>query len=352
MDEVTIAWRKWLGMRVKIIDEYNRIPTRTQSALLTTMADNYAEIYDQIYECPEAAWYLTANDDAGGGTYEVIEALRDRIDVVVKALHFNTRFIGELLLRIEEGIRPEELVPEEIIFTSEQLDTIDTQIRAVTLPAGLLRRIEYFSSHFEFFEPGARQIEYMTKDTVKLSGVEFHSLAAEESGKDQVADLGSQTENGLSVRAMMTALTFVKAMAFFRGVTEVSYDDVRQILPFVLHDKLKINKDSPYFERAGNGALRVDQVSWIRNLFDISCKEYDRMNLDKDDPVGGFDALFAQGLDGLTEKVVKQRMTEIERTLAKWSKGGKLYGHLFDDILKLKYFHQRYGNYLRWLTWK
>jgi MoxR-like ATPase len=39
MDEVQISWRKWLGMRVKIIDEYNRIPTRTQSALLTVMGD-------------------------------------------------------------------------------------------------------------------------------------------------------------------------------------------------------------------------------------------------------------------------------------------------------------------------
>jgi MoxR-like ATPase len=56
MDEVQIAWRRWLGMRVKIIDEYNRIPTRTQSALLTVMADNYAELYDQIFECPPGAW--------------------------------------------------------------------------------------------------------------------------------------------------------------------------------------------------------------------------------------------------------------------------------------------------------
>jgi MoxR-like ATPase len=75
---------------VKIIDEYNRIPTRTQSALLTVMADNYAELLDQVFECPEAAWYLTANDDTGGGTYQVIEALRDRIDIVVRPLSFNT----------------------------------------------------------------------------------------------------------------------------------------------------------------------------------------------------------------------------------------------------------------------
>ena len=27
----------------------------------------------------------------------------------------------------------------------------------------------------------------------------------------------------------------------------------------------------------------------------------------------------------------------------------KLYGHLYDDLLKLKYLHQRYTNYLRWL---
>jgi MoxR-like ATPase len=44
LEDVRISWRAWLGMRVKIVDEYNRIPTRTQSALLTVMADNYAEV--------------------------------------------------------------------------------------------------------------------------------------------------------------------------------------------------------------------------------------------------------------------------------------------------------------------
>src|SRR5262249_26728757 len=106
LDQVGIGWRKWLGMRVKIIDEYNRIPTRTQSALLTLMADNYAEIFDQTYECPEAAWYLTANDDAGGGTFQVIGALRDRIDGVVRALHFNPLFLRALLERVQSGIDP------------------------------------------------------------------------------------------------------------------------------------------------------------------------------------------------------------------------------------------------------
>ena len=38
--------------------------------------------------------------------------------------------------------------------------------------------------------------------------------------------------------------------------------------------------------------------------------------------------------------------------LGEWSKGRKLYGHMYDDIVKLKYLHQRYTNYLRWLRWK
>ncbi len=352
MDEVVIAWRRWLGMRVKIIDEYNRIPTRTQSALLTVMADNYAEIYDQVFECPEAAWYLTANDDAGGGTYQVIEALSDRIDVVVKALHFNTRFLGDLLVRIEQGVKPEEIVPDQIVFTQEELDRIELEIRAVRLPHDLRRRLEFFAAQFEFYEPGARQLEYMTKDTVKVSGVEFHSLDGAQTGTDGVADLGRQTRNGMSVRALMTALIYIKAMAYFRGADEVTFDDVRQILPFVLHDKLSQNPDAPAFDQAGMGALRADHVSWIRHLFDQACREFDRLDLDNDDPVARLTEEFERGLDGVPEDEVRGRMAEIERTLRTWSAGRKLYGHMFDDILKLKYLHQRYTNYLRWLQWR
>ncbi len=352
MDDIHISWRKWLTMRVKIIDEYNRIPTRTQSALLTVMGDNYAELLDQIYECPEAAWYLTANDDAGGGTYAVIEALRDRIDIVVKTLHFNTRFLNELLTRIEEGIDPAEVVPPAIIFTETEIDRMGNDIRGVTVPPELRRRLEFFASQFEFLEPAAEQIEYKTKDTAKLASADYHQLAASETGKDRLKDLGAQTRNGLSVRALMTVMIFAKALAFFRGNGEVSLDDLRQSIPFVLHDKLAPDVDAPFFEAPGNGVYRIDRVGWIRKLFDLACAEYDRLNLDKDDPLVALETEFAAGLEGVTESEVRARLVKIERILAEWSKGRKLYGHLFDDVLKLKYFHQRYTNYKKWLETK
>lgn len=352
MDDIHISWRKWLTMRVKIIDEYNRIPTRTQSALLTVMGDNYAELLDQIYECPEAAWYLTANDDAGGGTYAVIEALRDRIDIVVKTLHFNTRFLNELLTRIEEGIDPAEVVPSAIIFTEDEISRMGNDIRGATVPPELRRRLEFFASQFEFLEPAAEQIEYKTKDTAKLASADYHQLAASETGKDRLKDLGAQTRNGLSVRALMTVLIFAKALSYFRGNDEVSLDDLRQTIPFVLHDKLVPDVDAPFFEAPGNNIYRIDRVGWIRKLFDLSCAEYDRLNLDKDDPLVALEDEFAKGLEGVTESDVRARLVKIERILADWSKGRKLYGHLFDDVLKLKYFHQRYTNYKKWLETK
>ena len=352
MAEIRISWRKWLSMRVKIIDEYNRIPTRTQSALLTVLADNYAEILDQIYECPESAWYLTANDDGGGGTYQVIEALRDRIDIVIRAFHFNTRFLSDLQKRIELSARPEEMIPEEIIFSADELTSMNKEIRKVRIDDSVRRPLEFFCRHFEFFEPASTMLEYMTKDTAKLSGQDFRTLAGEETGKDLVRDLGSQTKNGLSVRKLMTIIHFSKALAWFRGSEQVQIEDLRQIIPFVLHDTLSPHLESPFFDEPRHEVYRVDRITWLRKLFDLSCEEYYRLGLQKSDPVVDFEKEFDGGLDGISQAEVEKRMNAIEKQITKMAKSGKIYGHMADDILKLKYFHQRYNNYRRWLKWK
>ena len=349
LGDIRISWRKWLSMRVKVVDEYNRIPTRTQSALLTVMADDYAEVLDQIFECPESAWFLTANDDRGGGTYQVIEALRDRIDVVVQALAFNPRFLGDLLTRIEERVRPEEVVPRQIIFSEAEIDQVQTDVLTVELSAPVRRRVEFFASQFEFCEVAAEQFEYKTKDTARLAGAEWHSVTALDTGRDRLKDLGCQTTNGLSVRALQTLLLYAKAIAYFRGNRVVELEDVRQVLPFVLHDKLVADPEAPFFEAAGTGPFRTDRVGWLRRLFDLSCADYDRLDLDRDDPVGAMATEMRRGLDGVGEQEVRARLVRLERLVTELAKGRKLYGHLYDDLLTLKSLQQRYPNYLRWL---
>src|SRR5205814_7720722 len=126
---------------------------------------------------------------------------------------------------------------------------------------------------------------------------------------------------------------FAKALAWFRGRPEVGFEDVRQIVPFVLHDKLVQDADSPFFDTPENAAFRSDKIGSIRRLFDLSCSEYDRLDRDRDDVVAQFEAQFASGLEGVNEQEARARLVHIERTLAEWSKGRKLYGHMFDDIL-------------------
>ena len=60
-------------------------------------------------------------------------------------------------------------------------------------------------------------------------------------------------------------------------------------------------------------------------------------------------AEFKHGLEGVTRADARSRLVKIERLIGEWSKGRKLYGNLYDDLLTLKYMHQRYTNYLRWL---
>jgi hypothetical protein len=58
---------------------------------------------------------------------------------------------------------------------------------------------------------------------------------------------------------------------------------------------------------------------------------------------------FGLGLDGVSERETRARLVRIEKLIGERIKGRKLYGHLYDDLLKLKYLHQRYTNYLAWL---
>jgi MoxR-like ATPase len=351
LSDVDVAWRSWLGMRVKIVDEYNRIPTRTQSALLTVLADGYVESFDQVYETGRSAWYLTANDDAGGGTYQVIDALRDRIDVVVAALPFNNRFLPALVAREERRVRPEDVVPESIVFTEAEHDRLHREVLAVPLPRRVLRRVEHFAGQFEYLERAGRQFEYRTKDTARLAGVDPHLVQQDDTGRDPRSDVGTQTTAGLSVRALQSIVLYAKAMAFFRGDTEVAVEHVRAVLPFVLWQKLPVDHEARAFDAPGGAELRTDRVSWLRAMFDTTCRLYDADGLDADDPVGAALDLFDRGLDGLSASDVRTRLTDVERVLEDVASQRKLYGHLYDDVLALKYLHQRYTNYLAWLRW-
>lgn len=350
MEEVKIAWRKWIDMRVKIVDEYNRIPTRTQSALLTLLADGYAEVLDQVVECGESAWFLTANDDLGGGTYQVIEALKDRLDIVVIALNFNSFFLDDLLYRVETNQKPENMVPKDIIFTAGELDRAYKDILKIPIPDPVLRRLEFFTAQFDFCDLAADILEYKSKDVIRLAGKTLSEVCRNDCGRDKIKNLCSQTQNGISVRGRLTIISFAKALAYFRGNPEVSLDDLRQIIPWLLREKFYPNLESPAFQSVPT--LTLDRIAWIRKLWDSAMELYEQLDWDHADPLIPIEQEFNQGLDGLSAAEVNRRLATIENAIVKLSKDSKLLAYIYDTVLRLKYFHQRYSNYLKWLEFR
>lgn len=344
--DVRVSWRGWITRRVKIIDEYNRIPTKTQSALLSLMAEGYAESFEQIIQTGHSAWYLTANDDLGGGTFPVIEALKDRIDLVIRCMPFHSRYLEELAHRVELGTSPEELMPQDLVFTPEELDQASENVRAVKVPVGVQDIMGFLLGQLDFCQRASSKLEYRNKDTLHLSGRRLAHVCNEDCPLDKHENLCTQTENGVSARAFQTLLHFSKALAYFRGNSEVEIDDVRQLLPWVLHDKLHVNAQSGFFQKSENQFYLHDRVSWIRQLFDRAVAQH-AAYLPMREPILKLKRELEQGVEGLTSTQIRQRQQNVQKQMEDVLQQNELTGAVHEDLVLLKSIYVAYQNQLR-----
>lgn len=338
---IKVEWRSWIGKRVKIIDEYNRIPTKTQSALLSLLAEGYAESFEKVAYAGKSAWYLTANEDSGGGTFQVIEALKDRIDVVVRAPPFHARSLDALALRVATGRPPESRVPADVVFSVEELDRAEAEIRALPVPDAVLDVLGFFAGQLDFCRRASDVLEYRNKDTLHLAGKKVAHVCNEDCPLDKNVHICTQTENGISARALQAILTFAKAFAYFRGEEAVSAADVRLVLPFALFDKLRPNPQSPFFQKSDARVLLLDRATWISRLFDqasVQLAAYAPLRA-----VVREISDEAEGVaPGITTAELKRRIGKVERALDEVLRRADLSGPVYEDLVLLKSIHEAY----------
>jgi hypothetical protein len=305
------------------------------------MAEGYAEMFEQVVECGWSAWYLTANDDLGGGTFPVIEALKDRIDIVVRCTPFNAHYLDTLVDRVKAARRPLEFVPADIIFTPAELDEVEREIRAVELPTSVRDALGFFAGQLEFCRRASDKLEFMQKDTLHLAGFKVGQVCNEDCPLDKLTNICSQTENGVSARAYQTLILFAKALAYFRGAAAVSGEDIRQILPWILHEKLKPNSSSAFFQRPENLSLATDRATWIRAMFDQAQTQlaaYAKIR----PPVAEMKAELEAGVAGLARAEIERRLRAIEEAIEGTMKRTELNGPVYEDLVVLKSLHARY----------
>jgi MoxR-like ATPase len=338
--ELRVQWRRWIGLRVKIVDEYNRIPTKTQSALLSLMAEGYAELYEQVVRTGSSAWYLTANDELGGGTFPVIQALRDRIDVVVRCPPFHTAHLDVLAERIASARQPEDLVPADLVFTPDELDAAGAEVRAIPVPADVLDTLGFLLGQFEFCRRASTDLDRMSKDTLRLAGRRVGHVCTEDCPLDKQVHLCAQTESGVSPRSYQALLHFAKALAWFRGAAAVTLDDVRAVLPWVLLDKLEPAAGSDFFQKDEHKILLHDRVGWLRQLMEDAVTgqaAYAPVRRS----VRALGASLLDGADGRSSSELRRDLTEVERKLGELVRDHELCGPVHEDLVWLKGVHAR-----------
>jgi MoxR-like ATPase len=335
LGDVRVQWRSWVTARVKIIDEYNRIPTKTQSALLSLMAEGYAEMYEQVVHAGRSAWYLTANDEQGGGTFPVIEALRDRIDVVVRCTPFHPRFLDTLAGRVAGATSPEEFVPAELVCAPEELDAADQEVRATPVPPAVRELLGFLLGQLDFCLRASDRLELRTKDTLHLAGRRVGQVCTEDCPLDKTSNLCTQTENGVSARAVQALLHLSQALAWFRGQEAVGADDVRAMLPWVLHDKLRVNPQSAFFQKPENQVFLADRVSWIQQLFDRAVDQH-AAYAKKRAPVRELEQECDGGFGSMTTVDLRRLLGWVRGCLEQVLRDNELNGVVHADLVLLK----------------
>ena len=182
-----------------LVDEVNRMPPRTQAALLECMQERQVTIDGERHVLsPNFTVFATQNPVDFEGTYPLPEAQLDRFLVKIRVPYPEAKEEIQLLVNVQNGFDSDRL--EEIAIASVEpglLQQAREQVRAVKVQEALFGYIV--------------EIVRRTRDWPALS-------------------LGS------SPRAAVNLLTFSKAVAAMDGRDYVIPDDIKQaVLPVFRH---------------------------------------------------------------------------------------------------------------------
>ncbi len=190
-----------------LVDEVNRMPPRTQAALLECMEEHQVTIDGTRHQLAETfVVFATQNPVEFEGTYPLPEAQLDRFLLKIRVPYPGAQDEVQLLANIQNGFEPRELDKMNLTpIDSGLLVEAQQQIRAITVQEALFNYIV--------------QIARRTRDWPALS-------------------------LGASPRAAVSLLAVSKAIAAMDGRDYVIPDDVKQAAPPVLRHRIVLKPEA------------------------------------------------------------------------------------------------------------
>ncbi len=187
-----------------LADEINRAPAKVQSALLQAMQEREVTLGEQTFKLPEPFMVLaTQNPIEQEGTYPLPEAQLDRF-----------------LLKIKVGYPS---FAEEVNILSVVTRELSQNIT--------LRKIITLSNLFELRQ-AALQLHVDSKIDQYIVSLVHASRNVEQYGLKGMVDWGA------SPRASIALKSAARSLAFIRGKTFVTPDEVKEVAPDVLRHRI------------------------------------------------------------------------------------------------------------------
>lgn len=203
---------------IVLIDEVNRAPAKTQSALFEVMEERQATIDGELHKMsPVYTILATQNPIEQEGTYKLPEAQLDRFMMKITIPYPSFDEEIEILERHKWNARLTKMEDVKAVISREDLQQMFTCVEKVFVENSLLR---YIAS-----------VVRQTRDSKAVY-------------------------LGASPRALIALLQSAKAMALLQGREFVTPEDIKSVAPFVLQHRLILTAEA---EMEGLTPLKVVQ---------------------------------------------------------------------------------------------
>ncbi len=196
---------------VLLLDELNRMNTKTQAALYDALSEGHAMIGNTQYDLPRGFYAVgTQNPNATGqGTFPISDPLRDRFgaSIYVGSPSVADRIaVGSAFRAGTHNTQP------NVILRGAKVDGIKVTIAKVAIE----------------------------EDAIELVANAFNNLSQLD-GVEMKAD---------GHRSMISALTIARAHAVRNGKVKVTTDNVNKVLPYIMRHRFEVDADPSELEAA------------------------------------------------------------------------------------------------------
>lgn len=266
-----IGIREFMKSPARIIDEVNRIPPGKLSVLYQILDRGWTVYNNRKIVANPGPLFATANA-ADSGNYEIPPAFMDRFDIAVVVDHLNPFFIGQFTENRGNKIKyleDSKIIPPKKI-TSRDITQARKEIYfGTSIDDSLVNKIAHFLAELNSCDKAGLTIEKKTKGNALFR--KPGQLCKDCSHYTNDKNICYTTENSLSARTISTVYAYSKAMSWWRGNSEVSEEDVKQVLSFASWFKLIptrtiIEKEEGFVN---------DRNSMVAYLWDTASKSYD-----------------------------------------------------------------------------